>query len=591
MKLLLNPSVLAPGGRLEASALLTSTSETPVDYVAVSLRGWTRIGIGQGKSRRVYEQTFFLREWRAPAFTMTPGEHRFNAEFDLPDHGAPSYTGPDTLISYTMTVEVAIPWWPDRVQDFIVPVAFAPAPAPERRPERFVTSSRGPRGKDPFMELSLDATQVVLGDALAGSVSLQNLRGKRIRGVDLSIVELEGIRDPAMAVREGRRFTRRVFDGAPEEGAAVPFRVLIPETATPTFESRAPTHSLHVTTHIEVRAEVAWGKDIGITAPIHVGPKAIDAHGREQGRVAPVGLQRAMMVWHDVAARSGLTSDPEAHRMFGRVGDVTVEVFPESRDDYWLVAKLAWPSLGLDLEVTERSWSDALAVDVVKSGDANLDARLCVHAREHAQAKVLATPEVLGWIKGFAAVTIEDTGARLAVRGAAQVRETLETFVGGVLAAASILDDVRKKIPPPILFADDVPAWEALAARIRGRLELGRMWIHKAQVGTSTVDIGTVWARGGLLLGSTVIVAMDPPLDPVPAGTDDPALSPAARDLWRELTTEGKGKVKSVQVEAAAITLELEGQLADPHTAMPLVEHAVSLHRALVGNVAAGPFR
>lgn len=582
VKLLLSPGLVSPGERLFAEAVLTSRSETPVDFVAIRLRGTAKAGVGSGKSRSVHEEAFFVREWRSKPMTMSPGEHRFKTLFELGPTLPPTYVGPDASVTYTITVHVSIPWWPDREQDFVVPVVFAPAPPLPPLPKVFVTSRDGPRGKDAFMELSLDATQIAIGDVVSGSISLQNLRGRRVRGIDLSFIETETLVRPSREVREGQRFTLRVLDGAPSEGAAIPFRVAMPETATPTF-SAGP---FSLSTDVEARADVAWGQDVAIRTRILVSPKAI-APREDRGWVAPVGSARQALVWQNVAAKIGLVTDPEAKRMVGGSGDVTFAITAEQHEDYWLVAKLAWPNLGLDLDVGERRWSDALATSLVQSGDPAIDRRLSARAREHAQASRFVVPDVLRPLLQFDDVKIIDAGARLAVRGAVHVTERVERFVRRVLAAAEAFDRALARVPAPALFTADVPAWQALAARLRGRLELGRMWIHDAQVGTSTVQIGSVWARGGLLLGSAVVVAIDPPLDAPPSGVEDPALSPAARDAWRELAT----RVKGVQVDASSIHLELDGKLSDPQTAMPVVELAVSLRRALGGLAAAGPFR
>ncbi|MDF2698168.1 MAG: hypothetical protein K0S65_6551, partial [Labilithrix sp.] len=509
VKLLLSPGLVAPGERLLAEAVLTSTSETPVDFVAIRLTATEKIGVGVGKrSRAVHEAHIFEREWKSRPMTMAPGEHRFETAFDLPRSLPPTYVGLDAHIRHAISVHVSIPWWPDREQDFAVPVAFAPVPALAPEPKVFVTSRGGPSGKNPFMELSLDATRIALGDQVSGSISLQNFQGKRIRGVDLSFVETERVSQPRSDTREGRRFTLRVLDGMPAEGVAIPFRVVMPENATPTFS----TSSLQITTDVEARVDVAWGQDITVRARVFVSPKA-SAPRAERGWVAPVGRQRQVLVWQNVAAKTGLVTDPEAQRMVGRQGNITIEIAAEHSDDYWLTAKLGWPNLGLDLAVGSRRWTDMLAASVVKSLDNAIDEVLSVHAREHAQAKVLATPEVLGALIGFERVEVDDAGGRLAVRGAAHSTEKVEGFVRAVLKAAALLDDAFARIPAPVLFAADVPAWEAFASQLRGRLELGRMWIHEAQVGTSTVAIGSVWARGGLHLGSIVVIAIDPPLE------------------------------------------------------------------------------
>jgi len=143
------------------------------------------------------------------------------------------------------------------------------------------------------------------------------------------------------------------------------------------------------------------------------------------------------------------------------------------------------------------------------------------------------------------------------------------------------------QIPAPVLFAEDVPAWQALASRLRGRLELGRMWIHEGQVGTSAVEIGSVWARAAFISGAPCTSRSIRRSRRRPLLPKTPSLSPAARDTWRELATRSK----SVRIDPSSITVELEGKLADPQVAMPIVELAVTLRQALSGAIVAGPFR
>lgn len=586
-KLLLHRTTVAPGEDLRAESVLTAKSETPVDFVAMRLRGELRIGVGVGRSRAVHDVTFFAREWRSEPMTISKGELRLPALFPIPPNLPPSYSSGDASIVYTMLVHVSIPWWPDRRENFQVPIVFGEVPPPARTPTTFATSRVGPQGTTPFLEISLDTTTLALGEVLSGSISVQNLHGRRVRGIDLSFVEVESVLVPRQDVRESRRFRLRVLDGAPAEGAAIPFRVRLPESATATFAcDMIPGHPLRVTTHLEVRVIVAWGEDAVLTAPIVVTPRSTNPNDA-RGWVAPVGRERQVLVWRSIAEKIGLVTDEEAQRMTSQRGGVTIAITAEHRDkDYYLVARLGWQDLGLDLEVGERRWTDALATSLVKSDNDEVDERLRVHLREPAQARAIV--DALDDALVFDDVAIDDRGALLSSRRAPHVADVLELFVLEALTFAEKVDAAISLLAPPILFAADVPSWEALATRLRGRLERGRMWIHDAQVGTDSVAIGSVWERSGLLLGSTIHVAIDPPLDGEAFTTlDDPRLSPAARDAWREL----HAKAKSVTVDARELAIELDGRLADPQTIMPLVELAVTLRRALGGSLAAGPFR
>jgi hypothetical protein len=590
LKLLLTPRAVVPGARLRTETVLTARAATPVKHVSIRLRATVRTTVGAGHAQAIHEHVFHERAWLSKPLTLHPGELRVPVEFEIPPDAPASYVSPMASVAYTLSVHVAIPWWLDRRADFLVPVTNpVAAAAPDPAPRAFATSTEGPRGTDAFMEVALDATQLAAGAAVGGSVSLQNLGGRNVRGVDLSFIEIETVSLPRHEVREARRFTLRVHDGRPLEGSALRFRVRLPDAATPTFTLGAATRPLlQVRTFVELRADVAWGDDIVVRAPLLVAPKGSAAAPAGRGWVAPVGRERQTLVWREVATKLGLAPDADAQRMTGQRAGVTIEIGAEHRDDdYWLTASLGWPDLGLDLDVAERSWTDALALDVLRSGDPRIDRRLRAHAREHAQARAIVTPDVLAAVMAFDEVALDDRGGRLALRGAAHVAAKLEAFIGGVLVAADTLARGIARIPAPAMFSDDLIAWEAAAARLRGRLELGRMWVHDGRIGVDAVEVGNVWARDGAHLGGLLRVTIDPPLEQPPASLADPALSPAARDLWRELAA----RTRSVRVGAAAIDLELEGKLADPQTATPLLDLAIALRRALGGVLAAGPFR
>lgn len=584
VKLLLSPSFVTPGARLLAETLLVAKSETPIDFVAMTLRCNVFTAAGAGKSRSEHTSTLHLREWRSPAGTLTPGEHRYRVAFDLPDTLPATYSGTDALIDYTMRVHVSIPWWPDRIETFTVPVGSAESPvAPPPRPQSFATSPEGPRGKDSFMEVALETTHLAAGDVLAGSVSLQNLRGKKIRGIEVAIVEVESVSLPAFEVREARRYSIRVRDGAPPEGEAIPFGVRLPDGATPTFRAGA----IQVTSHAEIRAIVAWGEDIIVRPPLHVAPRT-SAPRSKRGWVAPVGRERRAMVWQRASQRAALVSDPDAERMYGSRGAIAIEIRTEQRDaDFWLVAKLSWASLGLDLDVGERKWTDVLSLDVVKSGNAQADSRFAAHAREHVQARHVVTPELMIALLRFEDVKLDDATATLASRGTAHATEPVEAFVAAVLHAADAIAAAAARVPPPVMLAPHLEAWRSFADRMRGRLELGRMHVHDAVVGTDRVDVGTEWTRNGALVGTRIRVLVDPPLDAPPASREDALVSPAARDAWRELA----GRAHAVRVDRDAVLVDLDGKLTDPSDLMPTIELAVTLRRALAGIKGAGPFR
>jgi len=178
-----------------------------------------------------------------------------------------------------------------------------------------------------------------------------------------------------------------------------------------------------------VRAIVAWGEDLVVRAPLHILPRAA-APRAMSGWVAPVGRERRAIAWQSAAERIGFVSDPDAERMTSVRGGVAIEIATRQSDgDFWLVATLGYASLGLDLDLTRRKWTDRVALNVVKSGVPELDEHLAAHAREHAQAQAALTPALLTAVAAFEEIQVGDRSATLARRGTAHSFDTLTAFV------------------------------------------------------------------------------------------------------------------------------------------------------------------
>ncbi len=62
-----------------------------------------------------------------PATQITPGKHRYELAFALPGGVPPSYRSRGVIIEYALAVHVAIPWWPDRTERYLVPVVAEPS--------------------------------------------------------------------------------------------------------------------------------------------------------------------------------------------------------------------------------------------------------------------------------------------------------------------------------------------------------------------------------------------------------------------------------------------------------------------------------
>lgn len=280
------------------------------------------------------------------------------------------------------------------------------------------------------------------------------------------------------------------------------------------------------------------------------------------GWVAPVGCERRAIAWQSAAERIGFVSDPHAERMTSVRGGVTIEIATRQSDgDFWLVATLGYASLGLDLDLTRRKWTDRVALNLVKSGVPELDEHLAAHAREHAQAQAALTPALHTTVAAFEEIQVGDRAATLARRGSAHSFDTLTAFVHDTVDVAKEFEAAAALVPAPAVFAADVPAWRAV-------------------IGIDRVTVGTDWTRSGQLLGTRLRVAIDPPLAAVPVTPDDPALSPAARNARRALLEAARG----VRLEPDALRVEIDGKLADPAAALSNLELARGAPPRAVGH-------
>src|SRR5512140_2994107 len=283
------------------------------------------------------------------------------------------------------------------------------------------------------MEASLERTEIVAGEAVSGSLSLANVGGKKIRSIKASILGIEHRLTSFTSDQYATNLAAQIYRGGPAEGQSVPFRLAFPANVPPSFKANL----FRLDYRLELRADVALGTDVVLRVPIVVHPAESNAGRRaREGRVAPVGRERRAVVWNDVATRLGLENDVEQERMLFREGDVSLVVQLDSKDgDIFVGGALSWPSLGLDLTLGKREWT-SLFGDHVDVTHEKASKKFTIHAREHAQAQALLTGPLLDLLVDLDEVLVDDTGARLAQRGNAQVVDRLARVVARYKAIA-----------------------------------------------------------------------------------------------------------------------------------------------------------
>jgi hypothetical protein len=583
------PPIVRVGDRVEIQALLISRSRTPVNGITLTLTGIERAVSGHGNSRRVATHRHLHWVSNRPATMLERGEYRVVATFPLSDSAPPSYLGRSAFMYYDVEVHVDIPWWPDLRRRVMLPVRQAAEATPAPEPLVVCTSPAGPRGNQLYIEATLDTPAVAPGGTVAGRFSMQNAAKARVNGVLVELVAYELPCPPAtLNGGIGRRHVLAEIDGTPAEGESIAFSGRMPFDAPCSYRG----HLTRLAWYVVVTAKIAWAPNVSMNVPLVVRGIASEVHRPEvPHQRTPVGRERRAQVWKEVAARHRLTNDPHADRLTGVVGEVAVEIGLEARgrDGRYLTAALHWRPLGLRLELGKRRLVASLQHPGIDLGDHRLDKRFLARGREPAQVRAFLTPAVRERLLGFEEASLDDDGARLARKGAGQLVETLDVFVGAVLSIAGALDEAAHAVAAPAVLARHVPAWRAFAARIGARLQPGALALYDGRWLSHGVEIETLWSddRDSLVEGTRVRFAIDPPLahEMFPTGG---RFGPIAHALAAELITGAS----HATFGPAAVELTLTCAALDPAGLEPVLERMARLVLALQeGGVGGGPYR
>jgi arrestin (S-antigen)-like protein len=596
LKLYLVPGRAVPGERLTAELVVTSRSSTPVEAIDVSLRGSERRYTNTVTSGDITMTQSATAELVSLGSRITPrgeklavGEHRFKIYFDLPAGLPPTYTSQLTQIAYVMVVHVHIPWWPDRREEYSVPVTCPPLDLAGQ--PRLHATHRRPPGDALYLEASIENDVVEVGGSIAGAVSVQGSRITRIRRLEAALVAEEVAVVSAATKRfEAAAWRAVVHEGAPADGEEVPFRIAVPADATPAFRSGF----VEVRWQLQLRAVVALGRDVTLVVPMTItvpgGRAAPDS--KRLRKASRVGRERRAGFWSVVAREHGLAYDGENERITTIVGDHALVIAPETREDagLWAAATASWPDLGIDLEVMERRWVDAFkrAVEI----DPDLDKRLTVRAREPEQVRAFFDQSCSRALLAFEAVAVDDEGFVLASSRGAHEADDLRVFVRQALNAALAFSSATARIPMPAAMARHRPAWQAFAERVRGRLGPGAPAVT-GDIGGTRLVVATRWNESGQPDHTEVRVAMARPLEQAIDRSAAAELSPAVRALVEQLdATAAEGRAQSPPVLGAdEIVVHLPAPLRDPATIEPILERMVMLSRALAGASGGSPYR
>jgi hypothetical protein len=590
----LRQAVARAGEPLEVDILLRSAAETPIDFIEAVLRGHEIVQYGRyGEGREILN--LVARDVPGEG-KLGAGDYVFRARFDVPKRAIPTYRGHIAKVHYVLGVHVSIPWWPDRRGSYGIPVVGA-LPVFVATPKSLASTSDGPRGSKPYIEASLESTTLVAGERIDGMVSVQNPGQATIRGVDLCLVRTERLSNANLA-QQVMSHRWRIHDGAPRDGEPFSFAVRLPRDLPPPVEGSL----FRVGYTLEIVVDVAWGFDAKIVTPVLILPVEVPhPHGRAVGAptssIAPVGRERMRLVWTSVAEARGLAIDGD--RMHAEYGPVSLSILLEQRgtDGYFSTARLAWPPLGIDLHVEPRTWTDALTGGALSIDVPGAD-RFTTRAREAAQAHAILGTGAFAWLASFLEAHVYDHGALLASRGGAHEVVELDAFVVKAVVAARAIAKGISELPPPASMASTLPAWEAFAARLQGKLDRGPMAVRGVAFAGESAEIETRWGRDGAPIGTAVKVVLAPPLalpttepdpDVVTVDLASPGVSADARARAAAiLAIEG---VRHLHVAQDRLEALVDAPLADPAVTESVLQALADLARSLRGMTSAGPFR
>jgi hypothetical protein len=443
IKVFLRPSIAVAGDEVAVDVVLTSKSQTPVDSVMLTLRGTEMVGNG----KNFYQRRSLVAQRAAfGKATLEKGEARRSARFPIPHDAPPAYRGTFVVIDYELEVHVAIPWWLDRRDKFLIPVT-------RRSPDRAaslprVFCNRQAPGAELYMEATVDEQRIEQDGAITGAVSFANVSSARIKRVELQFRQSESVMNaangPPVWKLDAGTYVSTILDRAPHEGETVRFRVAMPKAAVMTF--RTPYVALDW--FVSIVAIVSFGTDVRIEVPLEV-VAASSGRKRRVAALPPVGHERRVLLLRAAAQQLELDFTADNEELRTTLGSSTLVIRLEPHEGKGLVAvtELSWPALGLDLELRERRWTDAFGEELALD-DKKFHKRFFVRASDPERASNLLDGEVRESFGTLTEVEIDDEGAVLARPISVQSVESVVEDLRPAVEAARRLADAAARIAP-----------------------------------------------------------------------------------------------------------------------------------------------
>lgn len=596
---LLLPAVLRPGQGVKATVVLDVRHEVAIESLDVRVDGkeWGYAMTGMvgtvPLSQTSTKSLLSLSSRLSGPRTLSPGKLQLPFRFSLPGGLPPSYRGRSSGTLYEVHVHAAISWWPDARASFVARVEPLPGPAKPPRPLVTSTAVAGPRGNEPFFEISLADRSVAAGSDLVGAVALGNVEQSRYCGLGVSLVGTERVTIGRTQHSLGvARYTLELPVRDAVEGAPIPFRMRIPDV-TPTTQAEL----WRLGWSLEVRARRLLARDLVASVPVTVLPSELTGGRVPRRHAAPsVGSERMRALWSSVAERIGwqLDGDELVHASSG----ASLRLWREHRGrrGLYLVAEMRFQSLGLGLDGGAKRGFRRFLTAAPVVGGATFDEHHYLVGREPGQVQAFAGSLGLWQVELGAArfADIDDEHLVVELKNAGLSRGPLEALAGVISTLARALPAARAAIPPPASMRDQVDDWAELARELDGALERARM-IASGRFGVHPARVATEWGADGTPLQTQIELR---PANGLPGAQGEAWLEqPLERGrLPRELPSGVRrllgtlgDDVLAASISAEGVTLSRPAPLPEPLSALD----GLALLSRLVEELASGhgPYR
>jgi len=475
------------------------TPKVPIDieFISVAVQGNQYWVVGSGKSAVRHAIQYPNLGMRLAEASRLTEKQEFRTAFTLPPDTAPTHEHSFVHARLHIKVHVSIPWWPDGRYRFDIPVRVPPPPLVARQP--VMTRNTADPGK-PRLELSLASNAVVAGEALTGSFALYHVDDDKPRTVELALVpRFHLFGRGRIRERTGSSHSYQVAMPAGGAGKMVPFSLQLPPDLTPTFQ--CGTHTLAWS--LVAKFGGWFGPSGAVGVQLLVFDRAAAAVAPQLAVPPRLADQQVVATFAHVAqahgwsmAEPGEAGDPVIAR---ELGPCTLSIAYVYRGEAGtaLVAMLAHPSLGLDLEVTPGSLARHAFFHDIEAGVEGLtkwDRDHHVRARDGVQAvpalramvpalaQVPAGASFVRWTDD--AIVYERPISTLDARDLLALADAVAPLAPAIEAALAV-------VPPPI--ESDVGAWREVAKALDGELVVGELAIDGGRLDGVPATIALQW--------------------------------------------------------------------------------------------------